>query len=100
MTLLKPMLVWSDRFTVVFEKGSRVLVSDASDLGGPLQRVWDDSCDVGLTIVSRRTGREIVFCVENEKRDDEGELLWIDLAPANRRERSEFSNLIVRLFND
>lgn len=99
--LLTPRPVSSDLFTGHRENDAmRVLVAEMSDLPGDLERVWNDACDVGLTIVSQRTGRSIVFCVEHEQRDAEGDLMWLDLRPASLTERRRHPNLIVRLYND
>lgn len=103
MALLNPSLVSSDRFTVTDDgrasDGGVLMVAELSDLGREFRfgRVWDDACDVGLTIVSTRTGRQVVFAIEHEERDREGELLWIDLLPANRADRGTAR---VRLYND
>lgn len=37
-------------------------------------RVFDDACDIGFTMVSIRTGREVVFAQAGEDRDREGDL--------------------------
>jgi hypothetical protein len=62
-------------------------------------RVYDDACDVGLTFRSHRTGREVVYVVENEKRDSEGDLLYWDLGPADLRDRRT-GVPTIRIFND
>lgn len=95
MSVLKPAPVSSARFTWV--PGDRLFVADASDLPRELfGRVYDDACDVGLTLVSAKTGEEIVFAVDREKRDGEGDLLYWTLAPADGRDRG----FKVRIFND
>lgn len=104
MAVLSPSPVSSDRFTFVrsgapFTDGGPKLVAEMSDFGSGfnLGRVYDDACDVGLTVVSRRTGRRVVYAVQHEEYDREGDLLWIDLAPVDRRDRGLPG---VRLFND
>lgn len=98
VAILSPSPIRSDRLTC----SSGLLVAEMSDLGPGFRfgRVWDDACDEGLTVVSVRTGRQVVFAVEHEERDREGELLFIDLLPADRRVQREFPSLRVRLFND
>jgi len=38
-----------------------------------LGRVYDDACDEGFTIVSKKTGKSAVFALETTIRDDSGE---------------------------
>jgi len=57
-------------------------VTDISDLcqgdkSSPFSRVYDDACDVGLTLVGRT--REIVFVLSRIGRDNEGDILCWDL---------------------
>jgi hypothetical protein len=99
--ILRPNPIPSSRLTVARETieldGLRtLLVAEMSDVGG-LGRVYDDACDLGLTVIGQR--REVVFVVEREQRDAEGELLWEDLIPANLADRREV-RMAVRLFND
>lgn len=94
--ILKPAPVSTRRFSVAKDG---TLVAEISDLNG-YGRVYDDACDVGLTLVSHKTGRQIVFVVEHQERDREWELLFEDLLPADLRVRREMPNLKVRIFND
>ncbi len=82
MAVLTPKPVSTARFTYV--PGDRLFVAEASDFaGGPFGRVYDDACDEGLTLVSARTGRQVVFAVTHIEVDRrEGELLYWDLEPA------------------
>ncbi len=72
-------------------------VGEMSDLGGPLCRVFDDACDEGFTLVSERTGKAVTMVADGEKRDGEGELMWIDFAAAGQDRKI---GIAVRLFND
>ena len=92
--LLKPSPVSTDRFTYVAEV--REFVAEASSLP-PFRRVWDDACDEGLTLISARTGREVVCAVVDLMRDDEGELTGWTLRPADPTDSGLFT---VRIFND
>ncbi len=99
--ILHPTRVSTRRFT--YHEG--VFTAELSDLGRDFRfgRVYDDACDVGLTLVSHATGREVVFAIENEMRGDEGDVLWIDLAPVLQGidpRRHYHPNLTVRLYND
>lgn len=93
---LNPSPVPSSRFG--FDPTSNRLTAEASDLGDLLGRVWDDACDVGLTVVSDRTGARVTFVLGAETRDGEGELLYTDFEPANPR--GPGGSCTVRLYND
>lgn len=95
--ILRPAPVSTDRLH--YTPARNEFTAEISDLGRGFNfgRVYDDACDVGVTVVSARTGREIVFAVEHEDRDREGELLSWTLRPANRNEWGAGSLVI---FND
>lgn len=61
-----------------------------------LGQVWNDACDEGFTIVSVKTGREIVM-VHNHRNVVDGDILWDDFIPASKADRALFS---VRIYND
>lgn len=95
MAILHPTPVRTD----AFHRGpDGIFAAEHSDLGSPaFTRVWDDACDVGLTLVSHKTGREVVFAISDEKRDGEGDIMWWDLRPAD----PAFDFLpTFRIFND
>lgn len=94
MTLLKPLPIRSDRFTNTED----MLVIERSDLGRDFERVWDDACDVGLTVVSAMNGRETVYAVEHEERHD-GDILYWDLRPV-ARVNPLLPAPAVRVYND
>jgi hypothetical protein len=56
-----------------YDAASSTFSAEVSSTNG-LGRVYADACDVGLTLVSSRTGRSIVFVVTGEDRDGEGDL--------------------------
>lgn len=70
MTILKPAPVSIKQIS--FSKALGAFTAEISSTNG-LGRVFDDSCDVGLTVVGT-TGREIVFVVNGEHRDGEGDV--------------------------
>jgi hypothetical protein len=76
--LLKPAPVSWRQLTWL--PAERKFVAEISDTNG-FGRVWDDSCDLGLTIVGK-TGREVVFVIWADHRDAEGELTHWELRPA------------------
>lgn len=91
--ILHPNPVTADKLLWIPE--DRRFVAEMSDIGG-FGLVYDDACDEGLTLVSRRPGyREIVFAVEHEERR-EGDTLYWDLKPAD----GKTCGFTVRIFND
>jgi len=96
MTLLRPNPVSVDLF--MWDTPTQKYVAEASDLGlTGFGRVYDDGCDVGLTLVSTKApGTEIVFAVEVEATEDD-DILWWDLIPAQGQMPCLFT---VRVFND
>lgn len=103
--VLQPTPISSSRFTWIASE--KTFATEASDIEalfgmrnfyGCLGRVYDDACGVGLTIISERTGRTMVFALEKEERNGEGELLYWELLPANLRERK--TGIKIHVFND
>lgn len=93
MSLLRPAPVSMERFT--FHSG--ILVAEISDLRNiSFERVWDDACDVGLTIISHHTRREVVYTAQ-EQRDREGELTHWVCTPARLQ---DVGLPIVHIYND
>lgn len=99
--ILKPSPVSLRHFTRVagLRSGGGMLVAEVSDFGRgfAFERVYDDACDEGLTVVSHHTGREVVYGVEHVERDPEGDLLFWKLRPASPRERDLPT---ITIFND
>jgi len=74
--LLTPNPLSSSRFTF---KGN-TFSAEASDFGRSfkLDRVYNDACDEGFSIVSAKTGKVAVFALYNHEEDSEGDLIsWI-----------------------
>lgn len=91
--LLKPSPASTRKFT--YDAKTRTFSAGVSDLGRAfrLGRVYDDSCDVGFTMVFSRTGKEIVFAVWDSRYDDDGDLLFVEL-------RAVGENFKAVVFND
>lgn len=71
---LKPAPVSTRQLT--YNAATSTFIGEISDTHG-FGRVYADACDEGLTLVSSRTGAELVFVVVDEQRDAEGDLqLW------------------------
>lgn len=68
--ILKPAPISSDKFS--FSKNC--FAAEVSSLGNfNLERVYDDACDVGFSIVSAKTGNLVVFAQNGYIRDEDGE---------------------------
>lgn len=70
MTILKPAPVSIKQFG--FDRATSEFTAEISSTNG-LGRVFDDAVDTGLTVVGA-TGKEVVFVVQEEHRNDEREL--------------------------
>lgn len=93
MTVLKPAPVSTRQFS--FDNGTHNFSAEISSTNG-LGRVYDDACDDGLTLVSSRTNREIVFVVKETHRDGEGDITHWTLVPNDRTHR----RFTMTLWND
>jgi hypothetical protein len=63
-----------------FSFSGNTFSAEASDFGRAfkLDRVYDDACDEGFSIVSAKTGNIAVFALYNHEKDAEGDLVkWI-----------------------
>jgi hypothetical protein len=72
--ILRPSLICSTYFA--YSAGTKTFATEASDLpqGFDLNRVYDDAIDEGFTIVSKRTGTEVVFRKDRLVKDAEGDI--------------------------
>jgi hypothetical protein len=71
-------------------------VGEISEIGN-FGRVYDDACDVGLTLVSQYEDRNpLVMVVNHTERDAEGDIAYWDLVSA------DFTKVgfTVRIYND
>jgi hypothetical protein len=82
--------------TFTYDAATRTFSAFASDLP-PFGRVYADSCDEGLTLVSARTGREITVGVVDDIRRD-GEVVGWVLKPCTRRAAEPTFTVVV--YND
>ena len=90
MSTLTPAPVSTRQFH--YDPYTRHFVGFINDTHG-LGRVYDDAADEGLTLVSSRTGAELVFVVTDETRDAVGDIrAWVL--------RSVDGRFTATLFND
>ena len=92
--ILRPPSISTESFTF----SDRRFVAEASDLGPDfrLGRVFDDACDEGFTLVSHRTGKDVVFAHHEDKVDLDGDLavsIFKGVTPG-------FTDLEVHILND
>jgi hypothetical protein len=92
--LLTPTRVNGDKFAWSKNRG----VTEISTLGPDFDfsRVWNDACDEGLTIVSHKTGREIVFAINNTRRDADNDVVAWELTSVSPK----FHGISLVIFND
>jgi len=99
--LLNPTPITTDR--LMYHKESRIFTAEASMLPEP-SRAYDDACDLGYTLLSHRTGTEIVFVHTNTIRDREGDVLYDVYCPAPEdrvaRRDNFLRGLVLHVFND
>ena len=96
--LLHPTDITSDHFH--WDKASGQFIAEMSELprGFHLTRVYDDACDVGLTLRSRYDYRPMIFVVDRIDRDASGEdIVGWHLSPALPGDGTtrQFSILII-----
>ncbi len=90
-------VVGSEMFT--FNKSTSTFVSDASLFGDSTlcKRLYNDSYDLGFGIKSKRTGNVEYFYESLVKKDSDGDLIFIEYIPVNRKLRLD--GVTVKIFN-
>jgi hypothetical protein len=98
MTLLRPCPIHTSRLN--YNAAERTFSEEASTIGAP-GRVYDDACDVGYTLVSARTGREVVFAETFTRYDNEGDIVyWVYEPEPYQRRLGELAGVRLIVFND
>lgn len=93
--MLRPSRISTSLLT--YDKAENLFVAEDSDLPSRPDRVWLDSCDVGYTLVSHRTGREIVYALNTIVQNRDQEIMYWDYRPAEDRNNALPT---LRIFND
>lgn len=91
----------SDRFS--FDAKTRLFTAEASDLQNQhLNPLYDDAADVGLVMVSSKTGKTVRYYMIHETRGAENEIESWDYYPTTEsiREVPECQGTSVTVFND
>ena|SRR5271167_2373538 len=83
-----------------FHKEDKTFTSEISDTKGVLGRVWNDSADVGFAIRSAKTDNIVVFTLEKEHKDREGDITHWDFEVYNPKNYPELKGLKATVFND
>ena len=84
-----------------YDKETRTFVAEASTIQrgnkimGPL---YDDACDEGFTLVSHKTGAEVMYYYVDTVRDAEGEIIKWTFREVASRDTNYYTRVIV--FND
>jgi len=96
--ILTPTRISTSRLS--YDAATGIFAAEASDLPDP-SRVYDDACDVGYTLVSHRTGTEIVFAHVDTVKDREGDIMYFVFKPADFRLHASLrDSLVLHIFND
>lgn len=84
----------------------KVLVAEISDLGirlprSPFVRVYHDSADEGLVLMSHKTGKKATFYIDHIE-TDEGDIRWWTLLPTieTMHDIPQLRGWKIELFND
>ncbi len=93
MTVLKPRPISTRQLS--YDPATNEWVGEISSTRG-FGQVYDDACDEGLTLVSAKTGREVVFVV-SQTHIREGEITHWTLIPAGE---DAWGAGRITLFND
>ena len=98
------MIISTDQ--LYYSKESKRFSCDASnlcDIGTSLfHRIYPDACDLGLTIISARTGVPVDYYVDEYKQDSDGDIWGWELKPTPesiRKVPSAYQTSLL-IFND
>lgn len=86
-----------------YDHDTNTFTAWASELGSRMfGQLFEDACDVGLTIVSGRTGSISSFYISEEQRDDDNDISAWYLKPTNETVKRFplLKDATVVVFND
>lgn len=87
----------------MFHRESFMMTAEMSELRLGFKQIYPDAADMGVTIVSHRTGKPMDFAVNHiEYSKDGDDLLYWDLIPAYKERIRDplLKRLRVRIYND
>jgi len=93
--------VESNRFT--FFKPKNEFVADISDLGAfRFQRLYDDAADVGLALLSSKTGKIALFYLQCEHTNGDGDITHWTLFPTKEaiKKNPGLAFVTMTIYND
>jgi len=82
---------------------SKALTVDISELPNDVfVRIYPDACDVGIRVLSDKTGKVSEWVQSNEQRDNENELMFYEFVPTPKslREFPKLAGWKIITFND
>lgn len=91
--ILRPTPLSSNNFTF---KDNKFIGELSQFRGTRFERVYDDACDVGFSVISVKTGKHAVFALDRYETDSENDLIamhFVCVTPG-------LKNLKAVLFND
>lgn len=90
-----------------YDVDTNCLSAEYSDLSGGedglLQPMYDDACDVGIVLVSHKTGKEVRMVLEQVEMDGDNDVQWWKLVPtaeARQRNPELSANFHCIIWND
>lgn len=87
-------------YDFTYNKTRNQFTADISDLGRSFtfERIYSDACDVGLILVSEKTGNSVAFSLDEEVEDGEGGTTYWKLSSNSRKPILRDMTMII--FND
>lgn len=92
------MIVSSKSFD--YNVAKNTFIAEISDLGKNFrfERVYQDSIDLGLTMLSQKTNTKMDFYISDEVRDESGDIQYWMLKPVSKK--MEHQDMKIVIFND
>ena len=87
---------------LAYDSTTNVFTADMAELshrGFAWEQAYPDACDLGVTVVSQRTGRSIMFVVNNEEWVGDDLVAW-HLTPAKASRDVRVNSMRLTIFND
>jgi hypothetical protein len=96
------MAVSTDKFT--WDSKNKKFIGEISEIGGVFERIFSDTHDIGLRVISAKTGKEVRFCVHRTivTNAEDGEIVkWVlRVAREDVRKFPQLKDVEMIIFND